>query len=78
MIRSRTARGIAALFALTLLGAACSGDDDDAASTDAPAAEDAGAGRSRTPRPRTPPRSATPTAWWPRSRAAPTRAPWPA
>ena len=37
MIRSRTARGVAALFALTLLGAACSGDDD-SASTDSPAA----------------------------------------
>ena len=44
MIRSRTARGVAALFALTLLGAACSGDDDDAASTDTPAAEAPAAG----------------------------------
>jgi uncharacterized surface protein with fasciclin (FAS1) repeats len=43
MIRSRTARGVAALFALTLLGAACSGDDD-AAGTDTPAAEAPAAG----------------------------------
>ena len=43
MIRSRTARGVAALFALTLLGAACSGDDD-SASTDSPAAEAPAAG----------------------------------
>ena len=38
MNRTRIARAAAALFALTLLGAACGGDDDDAAD-DRPAAE---------------------------------------
>jgi transforming growth factor-beta-induced protein len=39
MSRSRIVRGVAALFALTLLGAACGGDDDDSAADDRPAAE---------------------------------------
>jgi transforming growth factor-beta-induced protein len=39
MSRSSIVRGVAALFALTLLGAACGGDDDDSAADDRPAAE---------------------------------------
>ena len=58
MSRSRIARGVAALFALTLLGAAC-GDDADRRRR---AARHRGPGPRRPPPPPTRPRSATPTA----------------